>query len=415
MRKTFLDNLPRYRIRAQRKNGEIDWKNCIGFSIKFIYDEIEGELNIINVIMEKGKRYIITEYGNHKNFHISTSGVLDCKLGGLLGTHTKKYKYDIGDIIDSTKSGKLEVLEQINISNEKNTRLEKGYRYKCLICGNIDTISESNLKTNQGCNVCCNPSKKILKGYNDLWTTHPNVAKMLKYPEIGYAQTFGSAIKQIYICPDCGYEKNTWSHLIISQGFCCPKCSDNVSYPEKFMFSLLEQLNLEFEPQLSKTTFKWCKNYRYDFYIHSLNYIIETNGIQHYEKDFEKIKSKTKKIKTLIEEQENDRLKQKLALENAIDKYIAIDCRYSNFKFVKNSILNSDLSLLFDLSNIDWLKCHEYACNSLVKVACDLWNNGMKNTLKIANSLKLVRATIITYLKRGKVIGWCNYHPYAKM
>ena len=44
MRKIFLDNLPK------RKRGDkeiINWKNSIGYKCKFIYDDIEDEIEII--------------------------------------------------------------------------------------------------------------------------------------------------------------------------------------------------------------------------------------------------------------------------------------------------------------------------------------------------------------------------------
>ena len=56
--------------------------------------------------------------------------------------------------------------------------------------------------------------------------------------------------------------------------------SDGISYAEKFMINVLKQLKLDFKKQLSCSTFKWCKKYRYDFYFRYKNeyYIIETHG-----------------------------------------------------------------------------------------------------------------------------------------
>lgn len=45
-----------------------------------------------------------------------------------------------------------------------------------------------------GCPVCAN--KVIIKGINDLWTTHPHIAKLLTNEEDGYNVTFGSAKKK---------------------------------------------------------------------------------------------------------------------------------------------------------------------------------------------------------------------------
>ena len=42
MRKVYLDNLPK------DNRYYIDWKNSIDCKVKFVYDDIYGELKIIN-------------------------------------------------------------------------------------------------------------------------------------------------------------------------------------------------------------------------------------------------------------------------------------------------------------------------------------------------------------------------------
>lgn len=105
-------------------------------------------------------------------------------------------------------------MEQIKKTTKRINKngAEKYYKYKCLICGNIDIIYEYHLNEKCGCNVCAN--LKVLKGYNDLWTTHPQIAQMLKYADKGYQVTFGSDVKQIFICKNCGFEKSeSVSHI----------------------------------------------------------------------------------------------------------------------------------------------------------------------------------------------------------
>lgn len=383
--------------------NSINWEKSIGYKVPFIYDDIRGELPILDIIRKKCA-YVVTEYSDNKNFHIATGNLSKCALGELLNKINHEYKYSVGEIIESVNSGKLQILEQIKMTKNRKY-IEKYYKYKCLICGNIDNIYEYHLNGKRGCNVCSN--NKILKGYNDLWTTHPKIAEMLKDPEEGYQITFGTNIKQIYICPNCGYEKNIAISTLLRCGLACPKCSDGISYSEKIMFSVLEQLNLIITTQLNKTTFDWCKEYKYDFYIPSINCIIETHGKQHYE---EKAESSNFK-RTLYEEQENDRIKKELSIKNGIkeENYIVIDCRKSELEFIKNKILNSKLNNQYDLSDINWLKCHEYACSSFVKKACDLWSKGIKSTSEISEVLKLDRHTICNYLKQGSKIGLCKY------
>lgn len=254
---------------------------------------------------------------------------------------------------------------------------------------------------------------------NCLWTTHPGIAKFLSNEDVGYSVTHGCNKEYEFTCIDCNHKKHLRICTAVRYGFSCPRCSDGISYPEKFMMYILTQLDINYENQ---KTFEWSKNIKhdnkklngnkkYDFYIPTKNLIIETHGKQHYEESsqFEK---------TLEEEQENDRLKEDLARQNGIkDKYyIAIDCRNSNLKFIKDSIVNSEINNLFDLSQIDWLKCHEFACNSLVKEVANLWNKGIKSSYKIADILKLDRSTISkNYLKQAVELGWCDYNPKEQM
>jgi DNA-binding CsgD family transcriptional regulator len=177
------------------------------------------------------------------------------------------------------------------------------------------------------------------------------------------------------------------------------------------MFNVLDQLNIQFEYQ--KSDFLWSKNVkhdnsrlcgdkRYDFYVPLINAIIETHGSQHYDKKFKMDEKDLKEIK------ENDLLKKSIAVKNGISNYITIDCSKSELYSTKNNILDSELSKLLDLSNVNWLKCHEYACKNLVKEVCNLYQRKIK-LVDIQDQLKISITTIINYLKQGNILGWCNY------
>lgn len=277
---------------------------------------------------------------------------------------------------------------------------KKGYWFKCLEHPEHKSEQKhiSSFANGRKGSMNCNQCKSIA-------LNHPQFIKFFVHTEDSLKYSVSSDKKVLMKCPDCGFEKNMMIHTLSSQGFSCPKCGDGVSYPEKFMFSLLEQLKLDFKPQLNKANFDWCDKYKYDFYIPSLNIIIETHGLQHYEQ------TRRKGARTLKEEIENDRTKQELALTNGIKKenYIVIDCRKSELEFIKDNIITSRLSNIFDLSKIDWLKCHEYACSSRVKEVCDLWENGMNDTIKIADKLKIGKTTVNRYLNAGVNLGWCKY------
>jgi hypothetical protein len=119
----------------------------------------------------------------------------------------------------------------------------------------------------------------------------------------------------------------------------------------------------------------------------------------------------------LNEIQENDKLKEQLSKDNNITNYIILNCRYSDAEWIKDNIMKSALPelLSFEEGRIDWLKCHEYACKSLVRIVCDLWNNGIQNVLEMADIFKIDRHSIVKYLNKGSKLGWCKYNGKEEM
>lgn len=297
------------------------------------------------------------------------------------------------------KNGKI--LSPKDVSFSSNGFNKKGYWFKCL----DHSEHKSELKSisrftyefkgfmgSINCNQC-----------NVIALTHPELVKYLVNKEDAYKYSYGSNKNISMKCPDCGFKKEIAIPTLLKVGFGCNRCSDGVSYPQKFMFNILEQLNLIFLPELNKTTFKWCNGYKYDFYINKINGICEVHGIQHYEEN------RIWKL-SLKEVKENDKLKEQLAKVNKINNYIVIDCRYSQLEWIKDNIMQSELPILlnFKEEDIDWLKAHEAGCSNNIKMACVLWNNN-KNINIIADKLKLNRATIIRYLKKGALLRWCDY------
>ena len=389
MRKVFLDELP-------HKGKQINWKDSIGHKVHFIYDDIEEFLPILDFIQVKDRSFILTKFKDQEKTYLWTGNITSNKFGSLIGKYELKYIYNVGDTVDNLKSGKLQILEQIRISSGKTQRKLKAYKYKCLICGDENEKTEDELKRN-GCGVCA--GQKTLKGYNDLWTTHPHLAKMLKFKEIGYEFSLRSNKKAIFICEDCKHEKIYSINNITSYGFSCPKCGDGISFPNKIGFNFLEQLKIDFIFEYSPD---WLKPKRYDFYfeLNNKRYVLEMDGkLGHGNEN---------KWASGIKSQATDDYKDKLAKEHSV-KIIRIDCRISDIEYIKNNIFNSELSNLFNLSIIDWEQCNKYATSNLAKVACQTWNDGCKNTMEIGKLMKLHRSTIARYLKQGTKMGWCDY------
>jgi len=210
-----------------------------------------------------------------------------------------------------------------------------------------------------------------------------------------------------FVCNDCGHEIKGGIYPYIKnpdKGFSsCPKCSDGISYPEKFLFSFLSQLGTKFKTQLSKADFNWCEKYRYDFYLEDFNVIVETHGLQHY-------RQSELRWGNLKDGENTDSVKKDLAVKNNINDYIILDCRESNINWIKKSILESNLINFpsFKIELINWDKCHKDACSTKIKAVCDLWNDG--NTIgEIVNQMILSSYTVRRYLKKGTSINWCSY------
>lgn len=253
------------------------------------------------------------------------------------------------------------------------------------------------------CSICAN--KKIKINENDLWTTHPNVATMLKDSLLGYKYHHGSTFCTDWICRNCGLEiKNKEIRIIVKKGLPCVNCSDGFSLPEKIMSAVLAQLNVNF---VSQKSFTWSNNKRYDFYIPELNIIIETHGAQHSVNPY-------KNGRSINEEQLNDEFKRRIAIENNINNYIEIDCRSNDFDYIKKSILNSTMSDFLNLKIVKWEEVYKKSFSSLVNEVCDIYQSTNLTQTEIAKELNISSSTVIRYLKIGKKMGIVEYIPYGE-
>ena len=241
----------------------------------------------------------------------------------------------------------------------------------------------------------------VVRGKTDLWTTHPEIAKLLLNKEDGYILSKESHKKADFRCPHCHTViKNKIVRSVWRHGLKCPVCSDGISYPEKFVACLLEHLGISY---VRDNTMPWSNDKRYDFYIEDMSLIIETHGVQHYSS--EKVFCK----ENARDEADNDLYKRELALSNGIGHYVELDCRNSDFNYIKTSVLNSELSLLFNLDNIDWNQVGKASLKSKVLEVCELYNSGVKSRTKISNALNLHISTVIDYLTRCADVGLCDY------
>lgn len=310
-----------------------------------------------------------------------------------------------------------EFLQKLDYYNVEDTPLEKyngahtKIKWQCHVNSNhIYYSSPSDVYGSKyGCPYCAH--QKVFIGETDMWTTNPNLANMLHNPEDGYKYFECSTKKVDWDCPICGsLVKDRAIESVCRHGLSCDNCSDGMSFAEKFVSELFNQLCCD---AIHDRATIWSCGKRYDFYVPSMSLIVETHGIQHYDESFI-YKGSKRSTRTINEEIKNDSYKRELAVSNGILNYIELDCRYSNPDYIKDSILNSKLSELFDLSCIDWDMCFEATITSNVVLCADLWNNGMKNTGDIADYTGIHISSVISNLKKAAKINICDYVPNYK-
>lgn len=277
--------------------------------------------------------------------------------------------------------------------------------HKCLICGYEWEVSPDKVLQHHLCPVCAHKVIGSAPDYqNSIWANVHLRHALSKYIDEEtmkqYMPSSGQRIK--FSCPDCGVIKEVSVNNLCQQRFRCV-CSDGVSFPNKFVFAVISQIDksitTEFVP-------KWAKNKRYDLYIKNFNMIIENHGPQHYEEV-------ALWKRDLKEEQENDKLKEILAQQNGIINYIVLDCRYSTKEWIKNSIMTSRLPQLlgFNEGDIDWDYAFEYANKNLIKEAMSIYKEGM-SAKEFAKILNVSHATANKYLNIAHSLNWCNYDKH---
>ena len=288
---------------------------------------------------------------------------------------------------------------------EKYINAKTPILHKCNICEHIWKAKPTNIISgHQGCPVCCGNIVGNPPEYkNSVWSSEYREYFSKYLTKAQMKSIMPHSNKKIEIkCPDCGKVKMIAPNTLIYSGLGCT-CGDGQSYPNKFMYALLNQLdNIEYNTEYSPT---WSHKKRYDIFIIGKNCIIENHGMQHYN-GWCNNKSDLKK------QQENDNLKKKLALKNGIINYITIDCRYSNTEWIKRSIMASDLPRIlgFTEEEINWVECGEYAQTNRVKELCKYYNNHKLITIKdLAKTFNIHVDTVRRYLNNGELYGWCNY------
>ena len=324
-----------------------------------------------------------------------------------------EYRYNIGDTFSFGDVSYTVIDRKIVTSDSKWRKKIKKYLCECSKCHSLTwkdekyinrATKENGCTKGVGCSVCRN-RYRVEVGVNDVATLRPDLIKYFVDPEDAKRYSIMSGQRVRLKCPICGFEKNIELHQLTRDGkFVCPSCDDGVSFPNKIGYNVLKQLgvdNLQTEYNSS-----WTNGMRYDFAfsINSNIYLLEMDGELHYKSGFWKDPSVV---------QNRDKLKDKLAAENNCT-LIRIDCMKSDFEYIKNNLINSQLSELFDMNSIDWDYVYESSMKSRIIEVWDDYNNGCQDIKELAAKYDVCTATIIVYLKKGAELGKVDYKTNHK-
>ena len=99
-------------------------------------------------------------------------------------------------------------------------RLNTWVNVYCVVCGQyFDKMLTTQYVSHKkcSCSVCAN--RTIVKGFNDIATTRPDLVKYFKNKDDAYKHGHGTTKRLTFVCPDCGYEKELRIETLSTEGF----------------------------------------------------------------------------------------------------------------------------------------------------------------------------------------------------
>ena len=189
------------------------------------------------------------------------------KCSGNIRKTTEEFINELKEV-----NGDIEVLGEY-VNNKTKIKV------KCRVDGYIWEMTPKHLLHKHGCPKCYNDKRG-----DDLRKTHEQFVNELKAVN-NNVEILGEYIdnktKIKVKCKKCNHTWNATPNNLLTKCSGCPKC--NISKGEKRIAKYLDSKNIKYKTQYR---FKDCKNSRtlpFDFYVPSLNVVIEYDGIQHYE------------------------------------------------------------------------------------------------------------------------------------
>lgn len=254
-----IGNNGKTRVIIQYEDGTIkthrSLKNFINGILKknTINKEHIGETNMMNC----GMKCTIINYRNYHDIDVQfeDGNIVNNKSygwflkGKILNNNFLHNYHKVENLIGKT-FGRLTVLQY-----DKTDKYGMTHWVCRCSCGNIKSVIGRNLKNGNSKSCGCLKNELASKRCknntktNKLKEEYPELIKYLKNKKDGEL-TLSVTNKIECICPICNTYK-TYSSMstFIRHGFTCPNCSSKISYPNRFVFKVLTQLNIKFETE----------------------------------------------------------------------------------------------------------------------------------------------------------------------
>lgn len=280
------------------------------------------------------------------------------------------------------------------------TGIEEPIFYRCNVCGQESSKTAHALLKGGGCSFCT--GREIRKGYNTFGDLYPDIVKYFDDPEEAYKHSAGSKKKAKLKCPICFQTYEIEFYRLKKTGFHCSFCN-KMTYPNKFLRVLLQELPEITDVEFEKTFSIDKQLIRYDGFFHYQDkiFIIEMNGGQHYY-------SCSFNNGDVKNQQNKDSFKEVFAKKNNYI-FIPINCKISDFNYIKQNICDSILKEYFDLKHLNWIKMYQQINDySLLNQLCSDYENNYITVKELSQKYQIDRHIVIRMLKLGASLGLCS-------
>lgn len=173
---------------------------------------------------------------------------------------------------------KLSIVKPTIVLEGKYLGSKTKVMFRCLIDGCVWDATPYHILHDSGCPMCKSrkQSERQLLSHEE----YVNRLKEVNNNIIPIEEYRRNNIPILHKCLKCGYEWYAYPNYLMSDHGCCPKC--NCTRGESRIMNFLNDYNIEYIFQKTFDNLKYKNSLFYDFYLPSLNTLIEYDGEFHY-------------------------------------------------------------------------------------------------------------------------------------